>query len=202
MKKIISQEVLETIIRPLIIELTICREAFKFDAKQYRAERRETSAEICEERVERVNAVLQDAPPAIGGPILQKDNGKMYEASQALTAAVLEKKQEISSLRREKHEAYYRGYRFGLLQGKNMGRSQEVSGKISRPELIHDGNDVVSLGLYADQLEVELLQYQIELHLFREFLVQEIRRMKEKGEEVRLFQERIDQIDRCLRRES
>ena len=73
---------------------------------------------------------------------------------------------------------------------------------ISRPELIHDGNDVVSLGIYADQLEVELLQYQIELHLFREFLVQEITRMKEKGEEVRLFQERIDQIDRCLRRES
>jgi hypothetical protein len=66
-REVIFLEELEAVVRPLIIELTVCREAFRFDAKQYRRAKRDTRAEMCEERAERVAAVLKDAPSPILG---------------------------------------------------------------------------------------------------------------------------------------
>jgi len=66
-REVIFPEELEAVVRPLIVELTVCREAYKLDAIQYRKEGRPYLAEMCEERAERVAAVLKDAPSPILG---------------------------------------------------------------------------------------------------------------------------------------
>ena len=65
-REVIFAEDLEDIIRPMIIELTVCREAFRFDARNFLTENRKSRAETCIERAEMVNKVLKEAP----GPIM------------------------------------------------------------------------------------------------------------------------------------